>query len=382
VVTGLGVVSVAGFGKEQMWQALLSGRSLATQTPWSGTETMRCRKVCLVPSLRSNGNGQPCQFTSILLQASREAWQDAGLRNGSREMCVGVALGTAEGSSRAQLELRENSGTRSLHGRHMPAAALIQEFQLDGPVCILPVACAAGGMAIISACLQIQNGRAQVMMAAGADSLSRVPYAGFSSLRVLTADCTRPFDRGRSGFLLGEGAGVLILESLANARKRGANIYAEVTGFGLGADAHHIVHPHPQAQGLVGAMNGALRMSGCAPEEIDYVNAHGTATVVNDRAECIAMRQVFRNRSHQTPTSSLKSVLGHTMGAAGVIETIGCLLAMQHHCIPPTWNFEEPDPECDVDCVPNRPRPSKLRTVMKNSAGFGGSNCSLVFAAC
>jgi 3-oxoacyl-[acyl-carrier-protein] synthase II len=332
--------------------------------------------------VHASSNGLGCNFTSFVLEACREAWHDAGMPGASDTMRVGLALGTAEGSSRAQLELRENGGARSFQGRHVPAHAVTEEFHLDGPICILPVACAAGGLAVISAYLQIQQGRADAMLAAGAESLSHVPYAGFSSLRVLTGDCTRPFDRGRSGFLLGEGAGVVVLETLDSAKKRGAHIYAEVRGFGMGADAHHIVHPHPGAQGLIAAMNGALRMSGCSPDEIDYVNAHGTATVANDRAECLAMRALFRNRRKPMPTSSLKAVLGHTMGAAGVIETVGCLLALQGQCIPPTWNFEEPDPECDVDCVPNQPRPSKLRTVMKNSAGFGGSNCSVVFSSC
>jgi 3-oxoacyl-[acyl-carrier-protein] synthase II len=230
--------------------------------------------------------------------------------------------------------------------------------------------------------LQIQQNRADVMLAGGFDVVSAIPFAGFSSLHLLTGDRVRPFDRGRSGFLIGEGAGFVVLEKYESASKRGANIYGEIRGFGIGADSYHVIHPHPEAKGLVKAMEDALKMAGCSSEDVNYVNSHGTATKANDRAESVALNSVVKPKKHKVVTSSMKAILGHTMGAAGAIETIGCLLALKHQCIPPTWNFRENDPECNVDCVPNEPRGAAIKTILKNSSGFGGTNCSLVLSTC
>jgi 3-oxoacyl-[acyl-carrier-protein] synthase II len=266
--------------------------------------------------------------------------------------------------------------------RRTPARVIAETYLLSGPVSTLAAACAAGGIAIASAFLQIQGGRAEVMLAGGTDSVAQVPYAGFSSLNVLTDDRVRPFDRNRSGFLIGEGAGMLILETLQNAQRRKAHIYAEIRGFGISADAYHVVHPHPEAKGLISAIRKALEMASCHADAVDYINAHGTATSANDKAECLAMSAALNREKRNVCTSSFKAVLGHTMGAAGAIETVGCILALRNQCIPPTWNFQEVDPECNVDCVPNLPRAARLGMILKNSSGFGGSNCCLALSAC
>lgn len=377
-ITGLGVIAPTGIGKQSFWDGLINGTSCIIDAPWPDAGQMRCRKVCSVFATGAREKqemGNDVLF--FALEAVREAWTDAGFSDDQRPRHVGITLGTAVGGAETSLM---SSASCAPEPGQTPAQFISRILGLSGPVVTLPVACAAGAMALVHGALQIEYGRADAMLVVGADSVSAVPYAGFSSLNVLTDDRIRPFDRNRSGFFIAEGAGALVLERMDDAQRRGALIYGEVKGFGLSADAYHIVHPHPGSKGLIASMSHALRMAGCSPDDVDYINAHGTATIANDRSECIAMRTVFSSRS--IPTSSYKAVLGHTMGAAGAIETVGCLLALHHQLIPPTWNFESPDPECPIDCVPNEARAAPLRTILKNSSGFGGSNCSLLIGRC
>jgi 3-oxoacyl-[acyl-carrier-protein] synthase II len=382
VVTGIGVCSPAGNGQRDFWDGLLRGRSHQTPPPWARVESMRCRSVCRVPR-RTKATAPDSSFDTgqIAVDACQEALSDAGIAPAVSRMRVGIVVGTAMGG----FDTGVNYGAArvpELALINSPAHLLARAFFLTGPVSAVPAACAAGSVAIVYAMLQLQQHRADAMLAGGFDTISDVPFAGFSSLHLLTNDCVRPFDRGRTGFLIGEGAGFLVLETLVSARKRKAQIYAEIRGFGLGADSYHVVHPHPEAQGLLSAMKCALKMGRCRVEDVDYVNSHGTATKANDKSESLALNVGLRPNGRKVVTSSFKSVLGHTMGAAGAIETIGCLLALKHRCVPPTWNFQEADPECDIDCVPNEPRPMVLKTIIKNSSGFGGTNCSLLLATC
>lgn len=381
VVTGIGVCSPAGNGQRDFWQGLLNGTSHQSPPPWPQSESMRCKLVCRVPG---NGNGAKPENGAdtgrIAVDSCREALSDAGIQTGPN-IRIGMAVGTAMGGFDTGVNYSKIA-VPELALVNSPAHFLARTFAVTGPVSAVPAACAAGSIAIVYAMLQLQQGRADAMLAGGFDTISDVPFAGFSSLHLLTGDRVRPFDRGRSGFLIGEGAGFVVLETLESAAKRGAEVYAEIRGFGLGADSFHVIHPHPQAEGLIRAMKGAMKMARCRPEEIDYVNSHGTATKANDKSESLALNAGLNGKGRKIVTSSFKAVLGHTMGAAGAIETIGCLLAIKHKCIPPTWNFQEADPECNVDCVPNVPRPMAVKTVIKNSSGFGGTNCSLLLSAC
>jgi 3-oxoacyl-[acyl-carrier-protein] synthase II len=252
-------------------------------------------------------------------------------------------------------------------------------FQLCGPNLTIPTACAAGNYALGWAFEQIQSGAADVMLAGGADAFSRLAFIGFSRLHALSPDVCRPFDRNRQGLLLSEGAGVLVLESEAHARKRRARIYAEMLGYGLSADAHHITSPHPEGAGAALAMKRALQRAQRTPDEVDYINAHGTGTPHNDKAETLAIKGLFGKRAYQIPISSIKALTGHAMGAASAIEAIACVLSLHHGILPPTWNYQEPDPECDLDYVPNAPREAQPHVVLNNSYGFGGNNACVVF---
>jgi 3-oxoacyl-(acyl-carrier-protein) synthase len=310
------------------------------------------------------------------LVAAREALDDSGLCV-DKSKSIGLALGTASGHGEELFNERCRTDKIFTPARFL-SAVVAKTLKLMGPVVTLPVACAAGCVAVIDGILQLAHGRADAMLVGGTEGLSSVSFSGFASLNVLTPDVTRPFDLNRTGFLIGEGAGIIVLERLTDARARNAPVYAEVVGFGLSADAYHVIQPDPLAGGLIHSIKCALRTAKCSPDDIDYTNAHGTATQANDRAECEALTEIFHSSSRPIVANSFKAILGHTMGAAGAIETIGCVLSIYNQVIPPTWNFETKDPNCGVDCVPNEPRKTLLKRVLKNSSGFGGSNGSLV----
>lgn len=242
---------------------------------------------------------------------------------------------------------------------------------------MIPTACSAGNYAISYAADLLRSGKADVMVAGGADPFSRIAFTGFSRLFALAPEKCQPFDKNRQGTLVGEGAGVLILEPLESARARNATIYAEVLGYGLSCDGHHMTIP--ETEGIRRVMRRALEDSDIKPEDVDYISAHGTGTPANDRAECAAIHDVFGSYADTLPVSSIKSMLGHTMGAASALEAIACVLAVFHDQVPPTINFETPDPECDVDCVPNSSRYHQTRIALNNSFAFGGNNASIVF---
>ena len=218
------------------------------------------------------------------------------------------------------------------------------------------------------------------MIVGGVDVFAQTEFTYFHNLRSLAAEHCQPFDRNRRGLMIGEGAGMLVLESLERAARRGAPAYAEVMGYGLSADGFHVTSPDPSGAGAIRAMRAALRAAALAPGDIDYVSAHGTGTPANDRAEAVALRAVFGDRADRLPLSSVKSMIGHSMGAASAIESVVCCLALRDGVVPPTINYETPDPDCPVDCVPNTARPLALRAVMNNSFAFGGNNAVVVFA--
>jgi 3-oxoacyl-[acyl-carrier-protein] synthase II len=244
---------------------------------------------------------------------------------------------------------------------------------------MLPSACAAGNYAIGWAADLIGCGRAELMLAGGADAFSRITYSGFAQLNAIAPEKCQPFDKNRKGMVPGEGAAVLILESLDHAVRRGAPIYCEVVGYGLSCDAHHITAAHPQGDGARRAMSKAIAAAGLQTTDIDYISAHGTGTPGNDHRETLAVKAVFGERAYDIPMSSVKSMLGHTMGAASAIEAAVCALALSEQKVPPTINYETPDPDCDLDYVPNHARALSMRYVMNNAYAFGGNNSSVVF---
>jgi 3-oxoacyl-[acyl-carrier-protein] synthase II len=261
------------------------------------------------------------------------------------------------------------------------AATIARMLRVRGPVVTVPAACAAGNYAIGLAASLIERGEAKAAIAIGCEAFSRLAFVGFSRMRAMSAETCRPFSQNRPGLLLGEGAAALVLESEAAARERGAEAAALVSGFGLSCDAYHITGPRQDGAGAVAAMTRALAEARLAPADIDYVNAHGTGTALNDKMESVAVRAVFGGGSRRVPVSSIKALTGHTLGAAGAIEAVASVLAMRRGVIPPTWNWTAADPECDIDCVPNEPRPAVLRHVLSNSYAFGGNNSSLVLSA-
>jgi 3-oxoacyl-[acyl-carrier-protein] synthase II len=270
----------------------------------------------------------------------------------------------------------------------MPAGHLAAMFNAQGPNANCLTACAASSQAIGEATEIIRLGEADVMLSGGAHSMIH-PF-GLTGFNLLTALSThnedpqgasRPFDKNRDGFVLGEGAGMLILEELEHARARGAQIYGEVVGYGSTADAYRITDIHPEGRGATGCIRMALADAKLNPEDVQYVNAHGTSTEVNDKVETAAIKQSFGEQAYKTPVSSTKSMMGHLIAAAGSAEAIVCLLAIRDSLLPPTTNYEEPDPECDLDYVPNAARPARVTNALSNSFGFGGQNISLVFSA-
>ncbi|MEA1928350.1 MAG: beta-ketoacyl-ACP synthase II, partial [Candidatus Auribacterota bacterium] len=246
-------------------------------------------------------------------------------------------------------------------------------------------ACATATHTIGEAVWGIRNNRADVVVAGGSESsTTRLGLAGFCSMKALSTrndepeKASRPFDKGRDGFIMSEGSGMLILEELEHARARGATIYGEIIGYGCSSDAYHLTAPAPGGAGAALCMRVALADAGVAPEDVDYINAHGTSTPLNDKFETMAIKTVFGDRAYKLPVSSTKSMHGHLLGAAGAVEAIACMQAMDNNIIPPTTNYEEPDPECDLDYVPNQPREAEMDIVMSNSFGFGGHNGTLV----
>jgi 3-oxoacyl-[acyl-carrier-protein] synthase II len=318
--------------------------------------------------------------------AARMAVEDAGVAvEGSDRagVCLGIVMGNRPALDPWACACANGGGSagpagpaRRSHDSSELIWATAAELGLRGPSVVIPTACAAGNSAIAYACDAIESGRADVMLAGGADELSFAMCLMFNSMRALDPDVVRPFDAHRKGLIIGEGAGVLVLESAEHQRARGASSYGVVAGHGNFSDAHHMTAPHPEGLGALRSMEGALRMADLGPADIDFVSAHGTGTPANDRVEAQAIRGLVGD----APVTSTKSQLGHAQGAASALEAIVCLLAMRDGLIPPTANVTELDPECDVDLVTGVARETTVDVALNNAFGFGGNICCVVFA--
>jgi len=403
VVTGVGLVSSLGLGNQKNWDGLLSGRSgIRTITHFDPTE-FASTIAGEVPDF------DPLQFVSkkdvkkmdVFIQyaiaASEFALLDANLStNGDLGVDVGVFLasgiggfGTIEREHRALLK----GGPRKISPFFIPSAIINLaagqvsiRFGAKGPNSATATACSASAHAIGDALQIIRRGGAEVMIAGGSEAaITPMGVGGFASMRALSTrndepqKASRPFDRDRDGFIIGEGSGVVILEELEHAQARGAQIYCELVGYGMSADAHHMTAPAEDGAGAVRVMDNAIKDAGIVPSAIQYINAHGTSTPYNDRIETLAIKKCFGEHAQELAISSTKSMTGHLLGAAGGLEAGISALAVRHQIVPPTINLENPDPECDLDYVPNENRTISIDYALSNSFGFGGTNASLVF---
>jgi 3-oxoacyl-[acyl-carrier-protein] synthase II len=397
VVTGIGPVTSIGAGRAVWWAGLLEGRTgVSTVRSFdttaygvsAGAEVVGFRPEEYVRSLSWKCLGRASQ---LAIAAARLALADAGLQDVDSER-AGVCVGTTSGEPGFIEEFDDAvvSGTLDELGPrhmlrypgHMIGVNIADEFGLDGINVTIPCACAAGNYAIAHACEALRRHSADIMLAGGSDAFSRITYTGFARLGAIAPDVCRPFDLRRKGMIPGEGACMLVLEPLERALARGAHIYAEIAGYGFSCDAHHMTAAHPEGAGAARAMEKAMLASGVAPADVSYISAHGTGTPSNDRLETLAIKRVFGEQAAHTPVSSIKSMLGHTMGAASALEAACCALAIDEGRVPPTINFEQPDPECDLDCVPNTARELRVDVALNNAYAFGGNNSCVVLRRC
>jgi 3-oxoacyl-[acyl-carrier-protein] synthase II len=394
VVTGLGTVNALASSVPRFADALRAGASAIGPLTLFNTVGYRSRIAAtvaddappsgLAPSLRRRLS----RSDIFALRATAEALADSGLAGTTPPERIGLALGgTTGGMLRAEECLRARVEGRIRRYRSAPilgspisvsADVVANVFDLAGPRLSLSTACSSSANALGIALDWVRLGRVDAVVTGGTESLCRMTFAGFNALHALSLEPCRPFDRERSGLSLGEGAAILIVESAEHAARRGARVHAELVSYGNSADAHHLTAPHPDGTGAMLAMRRALARAGLRPDEIDYINAHGTGTPLNDAVEASAIRTVFADAAARLAVSSTKGAVGHTLGAAGAIEALATILALRDGFLPPTVNLEEADPACDLDLVPHRSRPAALRYALSNSYGFGGNNTSLV----
>jgi 3-oxoacyl-[acyl-carrier-protein] synthase II len=392
VVTGVGVVSSVGVGKDEFWKSIISGKSGISKITSFNTKELRCHYAGEIKNFIPEDfiAKRKIQFlgrtSQMAIAATSQALKDSrlSLRNINKQR-TGVFLGTTMGEK----PLEESIDVWLMEGydkidkkkilQSTPnnlSANIANYFKIQGPNYLIPTACAAGNYAIGYGFDLIKKGDIDYAIVGGADSFSKVAFIGFHRLYAVAPEKCQPFDKNRKGMLVGEGAGILFLETLESALKRKSNIYAEILGYGISCDAHHMTASH--VDGIERVIRKALKESDIGEDEIDYINPHGTGTQSNDRTECAAIKRIFKERYKTIPISSIKSMLGHTMGAASAIEVLTCCLVVKENIIPPTINFETPDPECDIDCVPNRAKIKKVNIALNNGFAFGGNNSCLV----
>jgi len=403
VVTGIGLVTPCGIGTDNVWNNILSGKSGIGPITRFNTDRFDTKFAGEVKDFNPEDYIQPKEvkkmdlFIHYALAAAHIAVKDAGLDMGKEDPeRVGVVVGTGLGGlptiEKYHSVLLERGPGRitpffipMLIANEAPGHIAIQHG-MKGPNLCIVTACATGAHSIGDACRIIQYGDADVMVAGGSEAnLTPLTVGGFNAMKALSTrnddpmKASRPFDRDRDGFVVAEGSGIIILEELEHAKKRGARIYAEMAGYGYNGDAYHITAPCPDGDGFIRCMRMALRDAHISPDHVDYINAHGTSTKLNDYIETLAIKEVFKAKAYRIPVSSTKSMTGHLLGAAGAVEAVFSILSIRDQVCPPTINYENPDPECDLDYVPNTARKCTINTVVSNGFGFGGTNSTLVF---
>jgi len=403
VVTGMGVLCPLGLNISTTWEGLIAGQSGIDYITLCDTEPLETKFAGEVKGfeptdyINRKDARRMDRFAQLAIAASLQAVEQAGLQiNSMNEDSIGVIVGSGIGGlttlfeqTRVLLEKGPSKVSPFLAPMmivDMAAAQVSIMLGVKGPNLCITSACSSGSDAIGAAYELIKHGDLQAVIAGGSEAIiNPIGITAFNALKAISTRndapqlASRPFDAERDGFVISEGSGLLILENLDHAQKRGANILAEIIAYGASADAYHITQPDENGEGAARAMRVALGKAGITPAEIDYINAHGTSTPLNDKIETMAIKTVFCDYAYKTPISSTKSMLGHLIGAAGAIEAVICIMAIQHGIIPPTINLTHPDPECDLDYVPNVARQAKVTTTLSNSFGFGGHNSCLVF---
>ena len=403
VVTGLGIVSPLGIGQKENWNAVSNGKSGIGPITRFDPKDVNAKIAGEVKNFNPEDYIEKKEikkmdtFLHYSLAAGKMAVEDSGLvindENAERVgVLVGSGLGGLETIEKYHTLMLEK-GPKKISPFFIPMLIvnlapghLSMHFGCKGPNLSIVTACATGNHSIGEAFKIIQRGDADAMIAGGVEStITPLAVGGFCAMKALSTRndepqrASRPFEKDRTGFVMAEGAGMIILEELESAKKRGASIYGEITGFGCNSDAHHITAPSPGGEGAARCMNLALNDAGLNPEDIDYINAHGTSTYMNDLYETQGMKSVFKESAKKLWVSSTKSMTGHLLGAAGGVEAVFSLLTIKNNVVPPTINYETPDPECDLDYVPNTAREKQVDKVMSNSFGFGGTNATLIF---
>ena len=404
VVTGMGALTPIGNDLQSYWDGLSNGRSGAANITRFDASDYDTKFACEVKNFnvldfidRKLSNRMDL-FTQFGMAATSMAITDAGLSIEKTDATrIGVVYGSGIGGMwtylKQQQTLYETGGPHRISPFFVPmlisdicAGYISIRFGFKGPNYATTSACATGNNAIIDAVMLIERGTADVMIAGGTEAVvSPMGVGGFNAMKALSKRndaperASRPFDKERDGFVIGEGAATLVLEELEHAKARGARIYAELPGFGLSADAFHITQPAPGGEGAVRSMKMAVSSAGLLPEDVDYINVHGTSTQIGDVSESEAIKTAFGDHSRKVAISSTKSMIGHLLGAAGAVEAVASVLAIHHQMAPPTINYEFPDPVCDLDYIPNVARPMKIDAAMSNGFGFGGHNATLIF---
>jgi len=404
VITGLGCISPLGHDPQTLWENIQAGRSgVGPITFYDASEfstriAAEVKGFDPVSAFSSREARRMDRFSQFAVVAARQAIKNAGLdiTDANRDR-IGVIIGTGIGGIKTiyeQIQIMQQRGPSKVSPFLVPMmlpdsgpGMVAIYLGLRGPNLAVITACATGTNAIGEAAENIRRGQSEVMLAGGSDAaIVPIAMAGLSVMGALSErndapqQASRPFDRNRDGFVMGEGAGIVVLESLEFAQARGAHILAELSGYGSTCDAYHISAPAENGSGAARCMVVALEHAGLSQADIHYINAHGTSTQLNDKSETAAVKTVFGPLAHQVPISSTKSMTGHLLGAAGALEAVICVKALEHQVIPPTINYETPDPECDLDYVPNTARPAVLEHVMSNSFGFGGHNATIILS--
>ena len=382
-VTGLGVVSPFGAGVKAYWDGLAAGVCAIRPVTGIDADGFRCRIAAEVPD-GVGGSARRSRADRLALAAAREALDDAGVSRRERADAALVVGAVGGGMLEAEAwywerHRRPVRATRALHAIFPSSHAEVvgSVLGLGGPRETVVAACSSGAAALALAADLVADGAAPLALAGGVDALTRICFMGFNALKLLDPEPCRPFDRDRRGMSVGEGAAFVVLERADRARARGARVWAELAGHGATTDAYHVTAPHPEGEGMARAMRAALAAAGVGPGAVGYVNAHGTATLQNDRIEARAIRAVFGEG--RLLVSSTKSMIGHTMAAAGALEAVATVLALAHELVPPTANLRVPDPAVAFDCVPRVAREAAVELAISNSFGFGGQNVTLCF---
>jgi 3-oxoacyl-[acyl-carrier-protein] synthase II len=403
VITGMGAVTPLGSSIDRYWKGLINGESGVRKITQFDATDFPCQIAGEIPDFnpdeyldRKEARRLP-RSAQIALVSAIQAVQDAGLPEVMPDkeragVVFGTALGGIDQIDEGIIELRKhginrvNPFTIPFGIPNLAAFLIAKQFQCLGPNSTIVTACATGTQTIGEAAQLIRLGKADVIISGGTESLIKdYSLAGFSAMRALPVNyndkpqaASRPFDANREGFILSEGAGAVIVESLEHALQRGAHIYAEIVGHSATSDGYHIAQPEPDAEGAIRTMRWALKDAEISPDKIDYINAHGTSTPLNDATETKAIKSVFGEHAYKLAVSSTKSMIGHAMGASGTLEAIACVLTIVHGVIHPTINYTTPDPDCDLDYVPNQARKQVVRYALSNSFGLGGQNASLI----